>query len=214
MEFMSFTEQRLSRSGKRRLRYGLFRCPRCGEVSEKMVSDGKKQKTCGCLKQFMVSHGHALVPGTKKQTPLFQVWSAMKSRCYSPANVYFRRYGGRGIYICSEWLNSPASFFLWCESNGWEKGLHIDRIDNDGPYGPENCQFISCRDNNRKRSSVKLTVVDAIKIRKLRSEGISCKRLSNDYNVCSSTINAVVSNRTWKINDTDLEVPTCNPTTR
>lgn len=67
----------------------------------------------------------------------------------------YRRYGGRGIEVCEEWKNEFVSFYDWAIANGWEKGLHVDRRDNDGHYSPYNCRIVTPIINaNNKCSNV------------------------------------------------------------
>lgn len=78
---------------------------------------------------------------------LYKVWKGMKARCYNPNDIGYHNYGGRGIIVCDEWKNSAKAFVEWAFKNGWEKGLQIDRRDNDGNYAPENCGFITYTEN-------------------------------------------------------------------
>ena len=71
----------------------------------------------------------------------------MKSRCYNRRDSRFPRYGGRGINICQEWLNSFENFYEWSMKNSFHPGLAIDREDNDGDYEPDNCQWITRMQN-------------------------------------------------------------------
>jgi hypothetical protein len=82
--------------------------------------------------------------------PLYQVWVNMKKRCYNKDNKQYKDYGGRGIIVCDEWMN-PKIFIEWCLANGWEKGLQIDRRDNDGNYDPDNCRFVTPKENSLNR---------------------------------------------------------------
>ena len=78
---------------------------------------------------------------------LYKVWQNIKTRCYNPNVWNFKYYGARNIIICPEWKDSPKMFVEWGLRNGWQKGLQIDRIDNDGNYCPENCRFVTRSEN-------------------------------------------------------------------
>lgn len=83
---------------------------------------------------------------------LYSVWRSMKARCYNSNNKVYKNYGGKGITVFDEWKNNPILFIRWNLSNGWERGLCIDRINNEGNYHPSNCQFITrLKSNHNKR---------------------------------------------------------------
>lgn len=80
---------------------------------------------------------------------LQRVFARMKQSCYSPSHVSYPNYGGRGIYIDAKWLDTGSSeaFVTWALDNGYQHGLEINRIDNDGPYAPWNCEFVTRQQN-------------------------------------------------------------------
>jgi hypothetical protein len=86
---------------------------------------------------------------------LTRTWWNMFHRCYVSTDSKYHRYGGRGITICVDWLTSRKSFIEWALVNGFKKGLHLDRIDNDGAYSPENCRFVNSFVNANNRSTNK-----------------------------------------------------------
>lgn len=112
-------------------------------------------KSCGCLgretsqaraKRLFTKHGLFM-------HPLYFVWGNMKARCgvikgAKPSDV--RNYADRGITICEEWLVFE-NFYNWAISHGWEKGVQIDRIDNNKGYSANNCHFVSPKTNCRNR---------------------------------------------------------------
>ena len=86
---------------------------------------------------------------------LASIYQGMKQRCYNTNRPNYQYYGGRGITICDEWLNSPQAFYDWAMANGYQENLTIDRIDNDGNYDPQNCQWVSMKEqatNKRTRT--------------------------------------------------------------
>ena len=85
------------------------------------------------------------------------IWYGMIRRCYSPdlpqdTAIYYR---DKGITVCSEWRNSKEKFREWAMKNGYKLGLTIDRIDSDGNYCPENCQWLTKAENSRKAHTVR-----------------------------------------------------------
>jgi len=73
----------------------------------------------------------------------------MKTRCFNPKQHNWGSYGGRGITVCARWRNSYSNF-LADMGRKPSRRHQIDRIDNDRPYEPGNCQWITPLRHRRK----------------------------------------------------------------
>ena len=86
----------------------------------------------------------------------------MKQRCYIPSNKDYPNWGGKGIKICQEWLESPKAFQDWSYSHGYKDDLTIDRIDEDKDYCPENCHWVTGSYNAKYKSTTNEIEVDGV----------------------------------------------------
>lgn len=92
----------------------------------------------------------------QRNREIYWAWKSMKQRCQNPKCKAYHNYGARGITVCDEWQTFEP-FCEWAISNGWAKGLDIDRADNENGYSPANCRWITRKDNvNNRRVTLRL----------------------------------------------------------
>lgn len=143
-------------------RLGLYaRCVcSCGAVCTPRMDklrDGTT-KSCGCLAKEIAESQRKVRP-TKPprvqkcaaEVKLRAVYAALKQRCTNPNNPDYARYGGRGIYLDSRWA-TPEAFLEWAKPK-YRAGLWLERINNDGPYSPDNCALVSPKRQGRNRGN-------------------------------------------------------------
>lgn len=117
-------------------------------------------KSCGCLHKEQLQQRNTLSAKWKGSSTgdnqrLYHIWCAIRNRCYSEHHVRYDRYGGRGIKVCDEWLNDFYAFEDWSMENGYQDDLTIDRIDFDGDYEPDNCRWITQKEQCNNKSDNK-----------------------------------------------------------
>lgn len=131
-----------------------FRCD-CGREIQRRLSRVKAARSpcCGC--SIRSSNHPSNSMGQSKHglhaTRIYRIWHGMIHRCHNEGDKRYHDYGGRGISV--EWPDF-TSFADWAFSNGYAENLQIDRVDNDGNYGPANCRFVTPLQNmqNTRRS--------------------------------------------------------------
>lgn len=122
-------------------------CPDCGEVALLNRCHSRERCRSCAVRARNTTHG-------RSNHPLYRVLKSAEARCKYEATKDYKWYGGRGISVCEEWKNNPGVFVEWGLANGWKPGLDLDRRDNDGPYAPDNCRFVTHQVNcQNKRNS-------------------------------------------------------------
>lgn len=81
---------------------------------------------------------------------LYNIWSCMKQRCNNPNHTAAPWYHDKGIRVCPEWNDNYKEFESWALSHGYNPTLTIDRIDSGRDYSPNNCQWITLKENQRR----------------------------------------------------------------
>lgn len=159
----------ISPSGYKSVRW-LCTCS-CGSGKEVLVTTAHLRsgntKSCGCLHKEKVSNHN------KSGTPEHNTWRNIKARCYNKNNEDYPDYGGRGIKMCSRWLDSFENFFEDMGPRPSNKHS-IERIDVNEGYSCVNCKWIENKNQARNKRKRKDNVSGKTGVRKHSVKG-------NDY---------------------------------
>lgn len=134
------------------LKHGLrSRCKECIKKSAKQHYQINREDILAYQKEYSNKEKQKEYQKKWNQEHLvYSNWKDMIRRCYNSESEDYRYYGARGIKVCDEWKNNYEVFEKWALENGYQKGLTIDKIDNDGDYKPDNCQWLTRIENAKK----------------------------------------------------------------
>lgn len=125
-------------------KYFKITCPDC-KKERVMRSDAyKKRKSDRCRSCSCKNNPHLFKSphGMDINNPIYKRWCCMKARCNAKSKAKW--YGN--ISVCDEWLHYE-NFFHWSMNNGFKPNLELDRIDETKNYSPDNCQYITHKEN-------------------------------------------------------------------
>lgn len=86
-----------------------------------------------------------------KDSSEYSSWIAMKGRCLNKNHKDYVNYGGKGITICQEWIDSFEEFYKYIGKK--QKGQSIDRIDNTKGYEPGNVRWANNSQQQRNKQN-------------------------------------------------------------
>lgn len=180
-----FAEEYLGKDKNREDRYKcLCKCGNYTTRSGRSLCD-ENFHSCGChyserakrwWAEGKMDSTHSIKHGMAHSN-LYKTWGNIKGRCFNSNHPLFVYYGGRGITMCDEWKNDFMMFYQWAINAGYHKGLTIDRIDNDGNYCPENCRWVTMKEQSiNKRNTMMIEFNGVTKSLKEWSDELGFKR--------------------------------------
>lgn len=138
--------------------YWLCRCD-CGRERRMRTDSLLGGQQCVCVS----SHAKGVKNRTHGmyKTGEYRCWQHMLARCRNKKNKSYARYGGRGIVVCPEWVNSFEAFFLHMGPRPSPRHS-IDRFpDQNGNYEPSNCRWATPKEQqNNMRSNWMISYQD------------------------------------------------------
>jgi hypothetical protein len=181
-------------NSKHKKRYVKVKCKLCDlEYEGQYALFKSRDKVCRCESK----KGKGMIAWSNPDRDrILSIRRGMIYRCHNEKSPAYKKYGEKGIHVCTEWLDSPEEFYQWSLYNDYKDNLTIDRINNEKGYHPDNCRWITKEEQayNTRRIT---TFDDVKKIKELLSNGIRHKEISNITGVSINVIRKISCKSSW-----------------
>ena len=123
-------------------------CSSCGATRK--VRAGRENSLCAPCNGAKI--GKSNVKHGLHKSRVYRIHKSMMQRCgmTNSKHKYSYLYEDRGINVCEEWIDFNK-FATWAYANGYNDTLEIDRIDNNLGYNPDNCRWVTHKENMANR---------------------------------------------------------------
>jgi hypothetical protein len=140
---MSLKHLKVVRHGRHKASLYLCHCGNEKIIRDDHVTSGRTV-SCGCAR------------GTHHKSHLteYKIWEGIIQRCTNKRSSNYVNYGGRGISVAERWRKFEN---FYADMGSRPKGASIDRIDNNGSYTRENCQWaMRAQQQRNKRTTIRV----------------------------------------------------------
>lgn len=126
----------------------------CGQRREVRGYDLRagRSVSCSCLSVELLK-GRVVTHGMTND-PVYKSWQDAKARCTNPNNSHWEYYGGRGVEMVKEWMDSFEKFYAHIGPKPSERHT-LDRVDPDGNYAPGNVRWATAREQRLNQRRMK-----------------------------------------------------------
>lgn len=138
--------------------WGVYKCY-CGNevIANKSNVNNGNTRTCGCYRRTCIIYS----THNMRHNPAYNVWMAIKQRCYNPNVAGYKYWGGKGIRMAKRWVSSFPNFLS--DMGPRPSKLHsIDRVDSAGHYVKSNCVWATATSQARHRSNTVMVTYEGV----------------------------------------------------
>ncbi len=126
----------------------------------------------------------------------------MLKRCYSPKDISYKNYGGRGISVCARWRGAEGFVNFLADLGERPDGMSLDRERSNENYEPGNVRWATAaqqaRNRRRTARTGRLAAHQPEQIRWLRAGGMLLHEIATIFEVTEGLASRIVNGKVWR----------------